>query len=58
MPKKINEDKLFESIVENTIDFLHQSVEELETFPKYSVIHFWSAVELFFKARLLKEHWT
>lgn len=58
MAKKINEKELFNTIVENAVDFLRRSVEELETLPKYSVIHFWSAIELFFKARLLKEHWT
>jgi Zn finger protein HypA/HybF involved in hydrogenase expression len=58
MAKKLNEQELFNSIVENAFDFLHRSVEELETLPKYSIIHFWSSIELFFKARLLKEHWT
>ena len=58
MPKKIDERVLFNSVVENAIDFLQRSVKELETSPKYAVIHFWSAIELFFKARLLKEHWT
>lgn len=51
-------DKRFDSLVRNAIDFLKKSVEELETSPKYSVIHFYTAIELFLKARLLVEHWT
>ena len=49
---------LFDSLVSNAIDFLRKSVEELERTPKYSIIHFSSALELFIKARLLAEHWT
>ena len=48
----------FERLVDNAIDFLQHSVEEIETDPKYSIIHFYSAVELFLKARLQSEHWT
>ena len=50
--------ELFVSLVRNAIDFLKKSVDELEGSPKYSVIHFCSAIELFLKARLLVEHWT
>lgn len=48
----------FDSLVCNAIDFLKKSVEELEKSPKYSIIHFCCALELFLKARLLAEHWT
>jgi hypothetical protein len=51
-------DTLFESLVSNGFNFLNKSVQELEKFPKYSVIHFYMALELFFKARLLREHWA
>jgi hypothetical protein len=51
-------DPLFESMVKNAIDFLKKSVDELEKDPKYSVIHFFAAIELFLKARLLAKHWT
>lgn len=49
---------MFDSVVRNAFDFLNRSIEEVEAQPKYSVIHFWSAIELLFKARLLVEHWT
>lgn len=48
----------FDDVVRNAFDFLGRSIDELEAHPKYSVIHFYSAIELFVKARLLKEHWT
>jgi len=51
-------DDHFDSLVRNAINFLRKSVQELEKFPKYSVIHFYMALELFLKARLLREHWA
>ena len=48
----------FDDVVRNAFDFLERSVGELEHQPKYSVIHFYSAIELILKARLLKEHWS
>ncbi len=49
---------LFDLVVRNALDFLKQSVSELEKRPKYAVINFCSALELFLKARLLLEHWA
>jgi hypothetical protein len=49
---------IFTSLVENAIDFLRQSINELESKPKYSVINFCASIELFLKARLFIEHWT
>jgi hypothetical protein len=49
----------FTCLVENAFDFVEHSMDDLEaTRPKYSVINFYSGVELFLKARLLKEHWA
>lgn len=48
----------FDEVVANAFDFLHKSINELPSHPKYSVIHFYSAIELIVKARLLKEHWS
>ena len=50
--------ELFDSVVRNAIDFLKKSIDEIEDSPKYSVINFCSAIELFLKARLLTEHWS
>lgn len=49
---------IFSSIVTNAIDFLFQSVRALEEDPKQSLINFYTAVELFVKARLMREHWS
>lgn len=49
---------LFERVVKNAVDFLEHALDEIERSPKYSVIHFCAAVELFLKARLMAEHWS
>ncbi len=51
-------EQLFNRLVENALDFLARSIEELKGSPKYSVIHFHAAVELFLKARLMSDHWS
>ena len=48
----------FKLLTENALDFLSRSIKDFEENPKYSVIHFAAAIELFLKARLLAEHWT
>jgi hypothetical protein len=47
-----------EALVANALDFLNNATNDLETRPKQSVIAFYTAVELFLKARLMHEHWT
>ena len=54
----MNKGKMFNRLVENAFDFLFKAIAEIEGQPKYSVIHFYAAVELFVKARLMKEHWS
>ncbi len=54
--KKLN--AALRDLSESAFDFLERSVDEIETHPKYSVIHFATAVELILKARLMREHWT
>ena len=49
---------LFDRLVANALDFLSRSIADLERRPKYSTIHFYTAVELFVKARLMAEHWS
>ncbi len=58
MPRNKSRNSLFDELVLNAIDFARRSVKEVERFPKYSMIHFSSALELFLKARLLCEHWS
>lgn len=54
----MNKEEMFSRLVENAFDFLFKAISEIEAQPKYSVIHFYSAVELFIKARLMREHWS
>ncbi|MGY4829171.1 hypothetical protein ACVNIS_11380 [Sphaerotilaceae bacterium SBD11-9] len=49
---------ILQRLVDNAFDFLDRALGDLETAPKYSVIHFYAAIELFLKARLLAEHWS
>ncbi|MFA0269791.1 hypothetical protein AB4490_23745 [Vibrio cyclitrophicus] len=56
--KKQNSEEWFNSVVCNGLSFLNSSVERLEDSPKTAIIDLYTAVELFFKARLMKEHWA
>lgn len=45
-------------LTENALDFLASAIDEFKDKPKYSIISFYTAVELFLKARLVHEHWS
>jgi hypothetical protein len=49
---------LFDGLTKNAVEFLRESVAQLEANPKQSLISFATAIELFLKARLLCEHWS
>ena len=49
---------IFDSLTRNAFDFLQHAVAEFDRAPKYSVIHFCSAIEMLLKARLMQEHWS
>ncbi|MAT51759.1 MAG: hypothetical protein CMK32_11315 [Porticoccaceae bacterium] len=54
----MNKELMMERLVENGFDFLRKAVDDLNDYPKFSIIHFHAAVELFLKARLMDEHWS
>ncbi|MEW8646720.1 MAG: hypothetical protein AB2563_11530 [Candidatus Thiodiazotropha endolucinida] len=54
----MDRNEMLDRLVENALDFLFQAVYEVNDHLKYSVIHFYAAVELFVKARLMHEHWS
>src|ERR1035437_6177562 len=54
----MKQDSVFDNLVRNGFDFLNKALQEFDAEPKFSVIHFYTALELFLKARLLREHWT
>jgi hypothetical protein len=47
-----------EALAQNAFDFLERSIDEFDTDLKRSVIDFYLGLELVFKARLMKEHWS
>lgn len=49
---------MFERIVENALEFLTKAIDSFQADPKHSIINFHTAVELFLKARLMREHWS
>lgn len=54
----MNQSKMFDRLVDNALDFLKMSINQLDKYPKYSLINFYSSIELFLKARLMAEHWS
>lgn len=48
----------FDGLVKNAFDFFSVSIRGFSENPKYSAIHFYAAIELFLKARLMLEHWS
>lgn len=46
------------NLIDNGFDFLEAGITQFESQPKYSVINFCAAIELFLKARLMSEHWS
>jgi hypothetical protein len=53
-----NADQHVDWLIKNALDFLKHAIDDFSTHPKHSVINFYTAVELFLKARLLEEHWS
>jgi len=54
----MNKEQILKRLVENALDFLFKAILEINEQPKFSIIHFYAAVELFLKARLMNEHWS
>ncbi|MAY03839.1 MAG: hypothetical protein CMQ38_12795 [Gammaproteobacteria bacterium] len=56
--EKLSQAELFEAVVLNAIDFIYCSFDNLEKRPKNSIVEFYTAIELFLKAKLMEEHWA
>ncbi len=50
--------ELWTSLVKSAFDFFEQAVRQHNNSPKYAILHLAASVELFLKARLMREHWT
>nr|WP_318379129.1 hsdR [uncultured Enterobacter sp.] len=47
------------ALINNGLDFLDKAREEMENSkPKFSIVSFWTAVEILLKVPLVHEHWT
>lgn len=53
-----SEDDLFSSLVDSAFEFLNKAIDEFDGSPKFSIVHFAISIELFLKARLMREHWS
>ena len=51
-------EELKTNLADNAFDFLKTAIEQFDEEPKYSIINFATAVELFLKLVLLDEHWS
>lgn len=49
---------MLKRLVENALGFLDKAADDLAENPKFSLISFYTSVELFLKARLMMEHWS
>ena len=49
---------MFSNLVENSLSFLNKAIVEIEDEPVFSLIHFYTGLELLLKARLMNEHWS
>lgn len=56
-PLELSQD--VQALIKNGLDFLDKAREELEASkPKFSVVSFWTAVEILLKVPLAHEHWS
>ena len=51
-------EQLFDALVKNAIDFIESALDTLDRRPKNAIVEFYTAIELFLKARLMAEHWS
>lgn len=50
--------KMFSNLVDNSLNFLNKAIAEINEDPVFSLIHFYTGLELLLKARLMNEHWS
>lgn len=51
-------EELFDALVRNALGFVNTSIDHFKKKPKNAIVDLYTAVELFLKARLMREHWT
>lgn len=56
-PTKKEQEEVFNLLTKNAFDFLETGIMEFDDNPKYSIVHFSTAIEMFLKARLAHQDW-
>ena len=54
----LSEEHLFDALATSGFEFLERAIDEFSTSAKFSTIYFATAIELFLKAKLMREHWS
>lgn len=54
----LSEEDLFAALTSSAFEFLDHAIDEFAESAKFSTVHFAIAIELFLKARLMREHWA
>jgi len=56
--KRMNSKSMSEGILKNSLLFLLEGIQQIDTNPRQSIVSFWTGVELFIKSLLVEEHWS
>ena len=56
--KRIDSKSISERILKNSLMFLLDGIQQIDTNPRQSIVSFWTGVELFIKSLLVEEHWS
>ena len=56
--KRINSKSKSKGILINSLRFLLEGIQQIDTNPRQSIVSFWTGVELFIKSLLIEEHWS
>ncbi len=56
--QRIDSKSISDRILKNSLAFLLEGIEQIESNPRQSIVSFWTGVELFIKSILVEEHWS
>ena len=56
--KRIDSESISQRILKNSLTFLLDGIQQIESNTRQSIVSFWTGVELFIKSILVEEHWS
>ena len=56
--KRIDSKSISERTLKNSLMFLLEGIQQIETNTRQSIVSFWTGVEIFIKSLLVEEHWS